>query len=265
MSDIQNKKYGQDASILITGASSGIGAALAEYLAQFGGKIALVARRHDRLETVAQKVRAQGGYPLVVPTDVTDHAAVSEAHRQIVAAQGPITVAFLNAGAGDLIKLHRFEAKSIRRIFEVNVFGVLYWMEAVLPAMLEQHYGIIAATSSLASYRALAHQAGAYSSSKAALSTLLDGYRGEARTKGLQITLIEPGFIRSEMTAKNTFTMPLMLETMEAVRIIAEEVAAGKAFVRFPWPMALAARLIEMMPSPLFDRLGQLMQKRITE
>ena len=209
--------YGKDASILITGASSGIGAALAEHLGAFGGKIALVARRQDRLQEVAGRVQAQGAQALVLATDVTEPQAVHRAYDEVVAKQGPVDVAFLNAGAGRFISLRRFDAQRIRRLFEVNVFGVLYWMEALLPEMIRRRKGILAVTSSVMAGRSVPGTS-AYSSTKAAVSSLIEGYRPEAKLHNVQLSLIEPGFVRSEMTKKNPFPMPTPLDSRLSLR-----------------------------------------------
>lgn len=253
--------YGPQSSVLITGASSGIGAALAEHLAQYGGKLALVARRADRLEEVAASVRKLGATALTVGADVTDPAEVQAAAGQITAAHGPIDVAFLNAGTSDFVLLPRFDAARLRRLFEVNVFGVIHWLEALLPDMISRGSGIIAGTSSLAAGRGIPGQAG-YAASKAAVSMLLDGLRVEARQFGVQITIVEPGFVKSEMTANATIPMPFIMETVQAAGLIASGVAEGRARVRFPWQIAAAMQVFRHLPAPLYDKLGDSILKK---
>lgn len=252
--------YGSSQSILITGASSGIGAALAEHLAGFGGRIALFARRAERLEEVAAKVTAAGGQPLVLIGDVADPASVAAAHEELVAAQGPVDVAFLNAGVGDSFSVDRFEAARVRALFEVNVFGVVNWLEHLLPPMLERQSGTLVGISSLAGHRG-GPMAGAYSASKAAVSNLLESIRLEVRTAGIVVTTVEPGFIRSEMTDKNKFPMPFMVETEVAARQIADAAAEGRAVLRFPWQMAAAVKVLKSLPAGLYDRLAGRMVK----
>jgi short-subunit dehydrogenase len=245
--------YGKDSSILITGASSGIGAALAEQLAEYGAKIALVARRPERLEEVADRVRARGGQPRVVPCDVVDREAVREAHERILADQGPVDVAFLNAGIGDHAKLTHFDAQRLVHMFEINVFGVLYWMEAILPEMISRGRGTLVPTSSLAAARGLPGAAG-YAATKAAVSSLFDGYRAEARRHGLQITIVEPGFVRTEIKRKEK-KLPFLLEAEQTAQIIIDGVAEGKSLIRFPWQTAAAMQLLRHLPDALFDRM----------
>jgi short-subunit dehydrogenase len=252
--------YGSSQSILITGASSGIGAALAEHVASYGGKIALLARRAERLEEVAARVAAAGAQPLVLVGDVADPESVAAAHQELVDAQGPVDVAFLNAGVGDSFSVDRFTAARVRQMFDVNVFGVVNWLEHLLPPMLERQSGTLVGISSLAGHRG-GPMAGAYSASKAAVSTLLESIRLEVRTAGIVVTTVEPGFIRSEMTDKNKFAMPFMVETEDAARQIADAAAEGRPMLRFPWQMAAAARVLKSLPISLYDRLAAKMVK----
>lgn len=249
--------YGPGSSILVTGASSGIGAGLAVHLAGYGGRIALMARRRERLEQVAADVRAHGGTPLVLEGDVTDAADVGRCAAELEREQGPVDVAFLNAGAGDFISFRTFDAARVRQMFDVNVMGVVHWMGALAAGMVERGRGTIAVTSSLAADRGLPRSA-PYSASKAAVSTLLDGYRADAARHGVTLVLIEPGFVKSEMTDRNKFKMPFLLPTEDAVRVISAGVARGERRIRFPWQLSAASRLLRHVPDGLFDTVGTL-------
>lgn len=253
--------YGPKASILITGASSGIGAAIAEYLGTFGGQIALFARRRERLEATAQRVASAGGTPLILVGDTTRTEDVRRAHAELVERQGPVDIAFLNAGVGDSHPLRAFSAARLRQVFEVNVLGVGEWLEVLLPPMIARRRGVLAGISSLAAHRG-APLSGAYSASKAALSTLLESVRIEARRLGVQVSTVEPGFVRSEITAKNRFRMPFLMDAPDAARLICDAVADGRAIVRFPRPMAAATRVLRHLPVGLYDRLAARMLDR---
>lgn len=261
---ISETVYGKQSSVVITGASSGIGAALAEYVASYGARVALVARREDRLHDVALRVRAAGGEPLVVCCDVTDEAAVKGAYNTIVHQQGAVTVAFLNAGIADLERPFCFQGDMARRVFNVNVLGVAYWLERLLPEMRQRGSGAIVGISSLAALRGLPMSA-TYCASKAALSTLLEGLSVEYAKSGVQICIVEPGFIRSEMTARNKFPMPFLMDAAAAAEIICESVAEGKTVVRFPWQLALAMKVVRYVPSVFYQRIGSAFMNRLTQ
>jgi short-subunit dehydrogenase len=243
-------------SILITGASSGIGAELAVQLAAHGARLGLCARRASELEQVAERVKAAGGRALPLSCDVADPAAVKQAHAELVAAHGPVEVAFLNAGIGDTTSVKNFEAARVKRLFEVNVFGVAYWLEAIFPAMREAGSGVVAVTSSLAAARGTPGT-GAYAASKAALSSLLESLQADARRYGIQISILEPGFIRTPMTDKNKFKMPFLIDVSEAASLTLERVAEGQAWIRFPWQMAAVMQVIRHLPAPVYDGLGK--------
>ena len=254
------KFYGNDSSILITGASSGVGAALAVRLARHGGRLALTARRKDRLEEVGEQVRRAGGRPLLLEGDVRDLPRTRELAAQISAEQGPVEVAFLNAGLGGPTSLTRFSADKVRYMFEVNVFGVVNWLEPLLPDMISRGKGVLAVTSSLASVRGIP-TGGAYSATKAAVSTLMESLRADARGRGLQVSIIEPGFFKSELTEKNKFPMPFLLETEEAARIIEQEVAEGNERIRFPWQLSGVMSALRYLPDPVFDLMHSVAAK----
>jgi short-subunit dehydrogenase len=248
--------YGREASILITGASSGIGAAIAVQLARHGGRIALFARRRERLQQVAREVSRAGAEPLVLVGDTRDRQQVAEAHAQLIQAQGPANVAFLNAGVGDGFTLDEFSAARLKQVFDVNVIGVANWLEHLIGPMLQRKRGTIVGISSLAASRG-APGASAYSASKAALSTLLEALRVEGRLHGLTVCTVEPGFVRSEITAKNAFPMPFLMDTSAAAAQICRAVAKGSPMIRLPWQMAALTRVVRTLPNFAYDRLGQ--------
>jgi len=249
-----NDVYNPQRTVLVTGASSGIGAAVAEYLAPFGVRIGLFARREAKLRSLEARLATLGAAPLVLPGDTTDIEAVRHAHDQIIAQLGPVDVAFLNAGVGDSFTLASFSAKRVKRVLDVNVIGVVNWLEVLLPSMLERRFGTVVGISSLASGRGFPF-AGAYSASKAALSVLLESIRVEAQSAGIQVCTVEPGFIRSEMTDRNKFPMPFLMDTGDAARLICEAAARRERLVRFPWQTAAAAALLRWLPGGLYDRL----------
>lgn len=255
--------YGKQKTILITGASSGIGEALAVHLAQYGGRIALVARREDRLAQVADRVRSAGGTALVSVADVGDYDAVKLAHQQISSAFGSIDVAFLNAGVDKPVVITRYRAADVAHVMAVNVLGVSNWLEFLLPHMVQSNSGAIVGISSLSALRGLPGH-GPYSASKACMSNLLEALRVEGKSHGIQVSVVEPGFIRSEMTAKNRFPMPFLVEAEDAARQICEAVADGEAFIRFPWQITAAMKIMRSLPRGIYERVGAELLRRGT-
>jgi len=238
---------------LITGASSGIGLELARCLAREGTKVALVARRKDLLESLAVEIRAAGGTALPLPCDVRErmsmHAAVGQAAREL----GPIDLLIANAGVGHVIPADAFDAALFEDTIRTNLLGPVYAVEAVLPAMLSRHAGHIVGVSSLAAYRGfpMTH---AYCASKSALNSFLEGLRAEISDRGIRVTTVCPGFVRTPMTVKNRGAMPFLLEPDDAARRILRAVRARRRVYNFPWPMAALMVLVRHLPSGVLDR-----------
>ncbi len=247
---------------LITGASSGLGAGLAQALARRGDRLVLFARRADRLEAVAQRAQANHPHklrPLVFPLDVTDTEAVERAVREAQAQLGGIDLLILNAGIGDAQRVERFDfedAHRLARMLEVNLVSTLYLLGAVLPGMRARRRGHIVGVSSLAAYRGLPGS-WVYSASKAGLSTLLEGLRIDLRPYGIAVTTISPGFVRTAITERNRFPMPFLMDLEPAVRIMCRGIERRAREVRFPWQLALAVRLLRAMPDPFYDWIAR--------
>ena len=190
----------ENARVWVTGASSGIGEELSAALVRAGARVALTARRRDRLEAIAEPWRRGGRDVIVAPADVTDRDAVHRVAVEIEAAWGGIDLAVFNAGFGKRIRWTEFDARDFTAIFQVNLFGVIYGVEAVLPGMLQRRAGRIAAVASLAGYRGAPTLAG-YGTSKAALIHAMDSMRFDLAPHGIGVTLINPGYVRTPLTA----------------------------------------------------------------
>jgi short-subunit dehydrogenase len=230
--------------IWVTGASSGIGAALAGELEQRGAHVAISARREDKLEEIA------GGKMHVEPVDVTDQDAVTAAVASIRSALGGIDVAVLNAGAWDQVRVDRWNSEVFRRHFDVNLMGIVHGVGALLPAMLEARAGMIVGIASVAGYRGMPNSE-AYGATKAAQINLLESLRIDLRGRGITVQTVCPGFVKTEMTERNTFPMPFIQSAEKAAEAIADGIAKGKAEVVFPLPMMLmmkAARIVPVAP-----------------
>jgi short-subunit dehydrogenase len=242
-----------DARVWITGASTGIGAALVSAFVARGARVAITARRRDLLEQVAAAHGDRnGGRVLVVPADVTDREAVIAASRTIDAAWGGIDLAIFNAGGiveGDFIKT-----------MALNYASVVYGVEAVADGMIARGRGHIAAVASLAGYRPgpVAHE---YGASKAAVIYLINGLRFTLAPRGVKVTVINPGFVRTPLTDRNNFTMPFLVEVDDAAERIVRGLERGKKEIHFPAPMSWAAKVLRVLPYPIYERLILTLQR----
>lgn len=236
---------------IITGASSGIGLALAQELDRRGWELALLARRTELLtEAVATLKRATA-----VTCDVTSATAVADAVRRAESALGgPFDLAVANAGIGYPTRAAKFDADAAGEIIRVNVIGMINLFSAVVPSMIERRSGRFAGVASLAGHRGLP-TASAYSSSKAAMQSFLEASRIELAPYGVGVTIVNPGFIVTPMTAKNRFRMPFLMKADRAATIIADGLARGKRVIEFPRPMSIAVRLMRHLPDAVYDAI----------
>ena len=242
---------------LITGGSSGIGRALANAIGRERGRVVLIGRREEALKRVAQEVTMFGGEALPIVSDTRDPSSVPAALSQAIQTWGRVDTAFLSAGIARPFNLERVSAKTVIEIFETNVFGAAYWLEALQPVMRAQpEGGTIAVLSSLAADRAFPGGGAAYSASKAAVSSLWDGLRAPLAYQNIRLVTIEPGFIRTPMTAKMDW-MPMAIEAPESAKIILDGLKRGDSVIRFPKPAALTMRLMSLLPPALLDRLDR--------
>ncbi len=249
--------------VLITGASSGLGRELARQLGQEGCRLALTGRRAEKLAQAADGARCAGAEVLELLGDTTKREDVQRHYARIKAAWDGLDWAILNAGVGDSESARSFTAKNVRWTFETNVFGAAEWIEAVLPDMLAAKSGTIAGVSSIAGFRGLPGAA-SYSASKAALTTLLEGIRVELRGSGVRIVTVCPGFVKSEMTARNDpRQMPFLLETEDGVRRMLSGIRKGRSLVHFPWPLSTPmVYLMPNLPNAIYDRVFSKFKKR---
>ena len=238
-------------TILITGGSSGIGAALARHYAKPGRRILITGRDLGRLSAIVEAVRATDAEAQGVRMDVTDRAAMDRWIREIDAVQ-PIDLVIANAGISAGTGGGGETAEQARRIFAVNLDGVLNTVEPVIERMTGRGSGQIAIMSSLAAFRGFPG-APAYSASKAAVKTYGEALRGTLAPKGVRVCVLCPGFVKSAMTDANDFPMPLLMSAERAAKIIARGLARDRARIAFPFPMAFAAWLAGTLPPAAVD------------
>ncbi len=238
---------------VVTGASSGIGWALAKALAAEGCKVGLIARRQEKLDALAEQIRQRGSVAAVAPADVSDRTQTVAAVGSISSALGPIDLLIANAGVGMPTLLEPVNVPDVEQMFRVNVLGTVYAIEAVLPQMLARGRGQLAAVSSLAADKGLPGESG-YCASKAALNTYMEGLRIQLRERGIRVTTLCPGFVRTPMTDLNTFHMLWLLEADEAARRMVRALRRRCKVYRFPWQTSLLMQLTRWLPDWVLAR-----------
>lgn len=245
----------EPASILITGASGGLGAALAEAYARPGVRLFLSGRNAERLEATAAMARAMGAACDTAVVDVRDANATG---RWVEACDdaAPLDLVIANAGisAGTAGRDGVEPVDQIRAVFAVNLDGVLNTVLPAVARMERRGAGQIALISSLAGYRGIPG-APSYCASKAAVKVFGEGLRGNLHAKGVGVSVVCPGYVRTPMTAVNDFPMPFLMDADRAAAIIRRGLAANRARISFPWPMAAAVWLLQTLPPVWIDPL----------
>jgi NAD(P)-dependent dehydrogenase (short-subunit alcohol dehydrogenase family) len=239
-------------TLLITGASSGIGRALALEYARGGTRMALCARRVAELDAVAAQVRELGGDALTMPLDATDPAAVTEAVRRADRELGSLDMVIANAGRGDTKLGTRLTWDDVAPVIDLNVRGAMATLVAAIPVFLAQQRGQLVGVSSLAGLRGLPTSA-AYSASKAALSTFLESLRIDLAPAGIRVTDVQPGFVATPINQDATHPTPFMWPVDRAARHVARRLESAPAVIAFPWPLAFATRFARVLPAWLYD------------
>lgn len=237
---------------VITGGSSGIGEALAQELARRGWSLALLARRGDVCEQLAKSI---GGNSIGLACDVADGAAVRDAvHRAATHFGQPFELAVANAGIGVPSHATKFSIADAEQMIRVNVLGMMYLFDAVIPSMVERRSGHFAGVASLAGLRGLPTSS-VYSASKAAMQAFLEASRVELGPYGVKVTTINPGFIDTPMVAKHDQKLPFLMTAADAATTIVEGLERGARVVEFPKPMSMAMRVARMLPGAVYDRV----------
>lgn len=238
--------------VVITGASSGIGEALARHYAGQGATLCLIARRKEELERLAGVLP---GLTFCYPLDVTDAGALQAAAADFIAKAGVPDLVIANAGISvGTLTAEAGDQPVFQRVLNVNVIGLFNTFQPFIAPMLAAGHGTLAGIASVAGIRGLPGS-GAYSSSKAAAITYLEALRGELRGSGLKVVTVLPGYIETPMTAHNPYPMPFILPADVAARRIARVIDAGRSYAVVPWQMAIVAKLLRLLPNALFDFL----------
>jgi len=243
---------GQSQRIILTGATSGIGAALARRYAATGATLGLIARRRPELERLAAEL---GASCEIYPLDVRDAEALAVGARDFVHRHGCPDLVIANAGVsvGTLTE-HVEDTQVFEDVVNTNLIGMLNTFQPFVACMRTRGGGTLAGIASVAGYRGLPG-AGAYSASKAAAIAYLESLRVELRASGVRVVTICPGFIDTPLTAKNPYHMPFLMDADAAAVKIASLIARGKPYAVIPWQMAIVACILRILPNWLYDRL----------
>ncbi|MFL9880761.1 SDR family NAD(P)-dependent oxidoreductase [Herbaspirillum rhizosphaerae] len=233
----------KDKRIWLIGASSGIGAALAKQALAMGAKVALSARRLDALEEVA----GEASNALIVPFDVLDHAAWRTRHAEICAAFGGVDLLLFCAADYRPERSWEVSDDVAEQTLKTNLVSVYSALSSVLPTMLAEGSGGIALVASVAGYMGLPN-ASVYGPGKAALINLAEILYSDLHAKGLSVYLINPGFVKTGLTAKNDFAMPGLQTPDAAAEKIWKGIAEGKFEIHFPYRFTRILKLIQMLP-----------------
>lgn len=246
----------KDKTVFLTGASSGIGEALAIALAKKGAVLGLLARRKELLEDLKARCEAVGASARVFAADVTDPKAVSNAAQAFRDEFGRIDIMIANAGIGGNDALTRaYDPASVKKLIDINVLGAVNSIYAVIGDMAEKKSGHIVGISSLAGFRGLPKSA-AYSASKAAMTTFFESVRLDQAKNGIDVTVIQPGFIKTPLTSGRANKMPFLMELDDAIPHFVRAIERKKRFAAFPWQLATVVRLAKFMPAWLYDQVA---------
>ncbi len=240
--------------ILITGASSGIGEAVARNFADKGAILALLARRKDLVDKIAEQLEVKTRVA-AYKCDVTNIHEIRSVYRQIKIDFGKIDIAFLNSGVSFRSDVRDFNSEKASQIFDTNVMGLINFVETVLPDFMAEKNGVIVGVSSLADSRGFP-KSGFYCASKAAASIFLESLRIELKPYNIKVITVRPGFIKTPMTDKNEFFMPFLMNPEIAAEIIVNGIKKEKRVIQFPLPISLAVKILKIIPDTLFEYLA---------
>lgn len=234
-------------TILITGASSGIGRALAIEYAKRGAHVVVTARREAELVSVCRQIEAGGGYAHHLVCDVANSNEAYGLSKRAEQILGSLDMVIANAGVGASDHAARRSLEDMVRTIDVNVRGAMATLMGAIPIMLGQKHGHLVGVSSIAGRRALPASAD-YSASKAALAVFLEGLRIDLAPSGLLVTDVQPGFVDTPMTAENDFPMPFLWDAPKAARHVADRLERAPGMVAFPLPIRFLSRLSTFLP-----------------
>ena len=238
-------------NVFLTGASSGIGLALAREYARRGARLGMVARRATALAELAAEL---GPQHITYAVDVHDREVLIGAGRHFDAATGGADIVIANAGISAGVETEHFEdLDTFRDVFETNVLAVAHTFHPFIAAMRERRRGILVGIGSVAGVRGMPGSE-AYCASKSAVATYCESLRVGLCGSGVRVLLLAPGFVRTPLTGRNPYPMPFLMDPDDFARSAAKRIARGGGSAVIPWQMGIVARLLRALPDALFDR-----------
>lgn len=240
--------------IWITGASSGLGREVARQYAVSGHTVCVSARGRESLEQLAEECSAAQGSMAVFPLDVTATEGAKNCLATITAEVGLPDLCIFNAGTHTPNPVKKFDASVFRTLMDVNFMGTVSCLEAIIPVYLEARRGKIAVVSSVAGYRGLPN-ASAYGASKAALINMCEALQPDLKSRGVDLALINPGFVRTPLTDKNEFPMPFLMDVDKAAERVVRGLAGNRFEITFPRRFTWMVKLLRILPNALYLRL----------
>lgn len=247
--------------VFITGASSGIGAALAKEFAAHGAVLGLVARREDSLkELVSQLPNAESHH--IYPCDVTHRDDLIAAARQFDKAVGGADIVIANAGISVGVKTQYYEDLDVmEKVYRTNVFAMASTFHAFIEPMMQRKRGTLVGIGSVAGIRGMPGT-DAYCSSKSAVITYCESLRVEMKKHGIDVLTVCPGFVKTPLTAVNPYPMPFIVTAEEFARVAVKVILKKRSYTTIPWQMGIVGKLLRMLPNCLFDKVfGKRQQK----
>jgi short-subunit dehydrogenase len=241
-------------NILITGASAGIGKAIAEKLTELNCNVVLLSRRKEILEEFADKHKNSLGKIITIKCDVANFEEVKNAFVIIKSKLGQIDIAILNAGVSRRNDVKDFNSHIAEKIINTNFLGITYCTEFLIKDFMTRENGVIVGVSSLADSRGYP-RSGFYSASKAAVTQLFESLRIELKPYNIKVIIVKPGFVRTAITDKNEFKMPFLMDVDKAAEIIINGIQKGKSVIQFPLPTVLGSKILNVLPNRLYDFL----------
>lgn len=240
--------------VLLTGASSGIGYSLAKSLPKENCSLALLSRSKNTLDELVTEIKNDGAKALSYKCDVGNLDEVKHAFERIKNDFGRIDIAILNAGVSHRADVKNYSVEIARNIFDVNVFGIINFVEQLIPDFIQRKEGMIVGVSSLAEARGFP-KSGFYNASKSAASLMLESLRVELKPYNIKVLTVKPGFVRTPMTDKNDFQMPFLMDADKAAKIIIDGIKKEKHIIQFPLTTVIGSKIIKLLPDWLFDYL----------